>query len=86
MFDSSIRAVESVASSNTQNVINCVNTHDVDEDKVTITHQGGHWNAWNESAASGVMCRDAYDTSTSSWNIVAYKYNKNSTLITGVEF
>ena len=60
--------------------------HDVDEDKVTITHQGGHWNAWNESAASGVMCRDAYDTSTSSWNIVAYKYNKNSTLITGVEF
>ena len=54
MFDSSIRAVESVASSNTQNVINCVNTHDVDEDKVAIIDYGGCW--WEQSFV-GVMDR-----------------------------
>jgi len=38
---------------------------------MTTVHCGGHWNAWGISEASGVMCRDAYDTPTSSWDFVA---------------
>ena len=57
--------------------------HDVNEDVRTITSYGGHYNAEN---TVGVMDRNPSSNPTEVHEFVAYKYNKNSTLITGVEF
>lgn len=62
-------------------------SHDVDEDRTTSSIQGAMW-SWNLSDELGMMRRDLYiPPNESGHNDVAYKYNnKNSTLITGVEF
>ena len=59
--------------------------HDVDEDLRTLVPQGGSW--W-EHVGIGVAFRRMIDTPspTDVHDDVAYKFNKNSTLITGVEF
>ena len=57
--------------------------HDVDEDMKAITAHGGHR---GDDIRVGVVRRTMNDTPTSASVDVAYKYNKNSTLITGVEF
>jgi len=58
--------------------------HDVDEETRTIAHCG---NFWARESHAGIAHRDLYYFSTSVGNgDVAYQYNKNSTLITGVEF
>ena len=57
--------------------------HDVDEDMRAITAQGGDR---GDDIRVGVTRRTMNDTPTSASVDVAYKYNKNSTLITGVEF
>ena len=58
--------------------------HDVDEDLKTITSQGGYW---VHGVYTGIAHRDMNSTSSYVSSHVAYKYNnKNSTLITGVEF
>ena len=58
--------------------------HDVDEDNRTINGYGGHYDAKN---TVGVMDRNPSSNPTEVYEFVAYKYNnKNSTLITGVEF
>ena len=56
--------------------------HDVDEDVRTITHQGGHWNAYLESAASGVMSRGMNYVPTDSGGSVASRYCTNRTIQT----
>ena len=57
--------------------------HDVDEDMRAITAQGGDW---GDDIRVGVVRRTMNDAPTRVSGDVAYKYNKNSTLITGVEF
>ena len=57
--------------------------HDVDEDKTTINLHGGEWLS---GSYAGVSTQYIYHYSTATLSDVAYKYNKNSTLITGVEF
>lgn len=58
--------------------------HDVDEDLKTITAHGGDR---SDDIRVGAARRTMNDTPTSASVNVAYKYNnKNSTLITGVEF
>ena len=57
--------------------------HDVDEDMRAITAQGGDR---GDDIRVGVTRRTMNDTPTSASVDVAYKYNKNSTLFTGVEF
>ena len=57
--------------------------HDVDEDVPTIVRLGGDRTRRTEV---GITQRDMNDIRTNTYGAVAYKYNKNSTLITGVEF
>lgn len=57
--------------------------HNVDEDMTTIVHVGGKW--W-DGIGAGIIHRDFFHSSSISLDSVASKYNKNSTLITGVEF
>ena len=57
--------------------------HDVDEDMRAITVQGGDR---GDDIRVGVTRRTMNDAPTDVSGDVAYKYNKNSTLITGVEF
>ena len=57
--------------------------HDVDEDMKAITAHGGHR---GDDIRVGVVRRTMNDAPTDVSGDVAYKYNKNSTLITGVEF
>lgn len=57
--------------------------HDVDEDMKAITAHGGHR---GDDIRVGVVRRTMNDAPTRVSGDVAYKYNKNSTLITGVEF
>lgn len=57
--------------------------HDVDEDMKAITAHGGDR---SDDIWVGAARRTVNDTPTSASVNAAYKYNKNSTLITGVEF
>lgn len=57
--------------------------HDVDEDLKTITSQGGRW---GYEGMAGITRRTINDTPTSVSDVVAYKYNKNSTPVMRVEF
>ena len=57
--------------------------HDVDESVMTSSMHGGYW---VDHTFAGITHRDMGGTSSYVSSHVAYKYNKNSTLITGVEF
>ena len=58
--------------------------HDVDESVMAISMHGGYW---VHGVYTGIAHRDMNSTSSYVSSHVASKYNnKNSTLITGVEF
>ena len=58
--------------------------HDVDESVMAISMHGGYW---VDHTFAGITHRDMGGTSSYVSSHVASKYNnKNSTLITGVEF
>lgn len=57
--------------------------HNVDENDITIPIYGGYW---CDKTVGGVAGRGTAFNPTNTFDAVAYKYNKNSTLITGVEF
>ena len=61
--------------------INYADWHDVDEDMMIIPVQGGNWNTWGRSAATGVMCRNMTEYSTNTWDSVASSNTKNSQII-----
>jgi hypothetical protein len=57
--------------------------HDVDEDLRTIVSQSGRW---ENGTSAGVTCRSINAIPSYISNVVAYKYNKNSTPVMRVEF
>ena len=67
MFDSSIRAIEIVASSNIQ-ISKYTDYHHVDEDMMTSIRLGG---SWTYEIISGIMLRDVADLPTTTFEFVA---------------
>ena len=51
--------------------LNYTDWHDVDEEMRTIAVCDGCWSTWGMSEASGVMCRELYDSPTSFADYVA---------------
>ena len=64
-------------------ISNYTDNHDVDESVMAISMHSGYW---VDHTFAGITHRDMGGTSSYVSSHVAYKYNKNSTLITGVEF
>ena len=73
MFDSSIRAVESVASSNIQ-ISKYTDHHDVDEELRTFTRQGGQC---MEYSLVGITYRYIFNSSSYAADDVALMKNKD---------